>query len=281
VCVVGTSAIGFQRAEWGVDPRLSINWKPTKRLSFNVAAGLYHQAPEAEELSSVFGNPTLALSRAVHVSAGGAFKLTGTLSCELVGFYKYLDELVSRNELPTPPLARALTQDGVGRSYGGQILLRQELFKGFFGWITYSVSRSERQDHPDRTFRLFDYDQTHVLGVVASYEWRGWVAGVRFRYTSGMPRTPVVGAFYDGRGDQYQPIFGVQNSIRIPDFVQLDVRLEKTLTFRRLSLNIFLDVQNVTNRANAEEIVYNFNFTKRGYITGLPTLAVLGARFQF
>jgi TonB family protein len=279
--VVGTSAIGFQRAEWGVDPRLSVNWKPTRRLSFNLAAGLYHQAPEPEELSSVFGNPTLGLSRAVHVSLGGAFKLTGTLTCEMVGFFKYLDQLVSRNELPTPPLARALTQDGVGRSYGGQILLRQELLKGFFGWITYSISRSERQDHADRDYRLFDYDQTHILGIVASYEWRGFIAGVRLRYTSGMPRTPVTGAFYDGRGDQYQPVFGDHNSIRIPDFVQLDVRVEKTFTFRRLSLNIFVDVQNVTNRSNAEEIVYNFNFTQRGYITGLPTLAVLGARFQF
>jgi hypothetical protein len=104
---------------------------------------------------------------------------------------------------------------------------------------------------------------------------------VRFRYTSGMPRTPVAGAFYDGRGDQYQPIFGVQNSIRIPDFVQLDVRLEKTFTFRRVSLNIFADVQNVTNRANPEEIVYNYNYTQRDYIIGLPVLAVVGFRFQW
>lgn len=280
--VVGTSPIGFARAEWAVDPRLSVSWKPLRRLALDAAIGLYHQAPEPDDLSSVFGNPTLGLARAVHVSFGVKAALTGTLSCELVGFYKHLDDLVSRNELPTPPLARALTQDGVGRSYGGQILLRQELWKGFFGWITYSISRSERQDHPDRAYRLFDYDQTHVLGVVASYEYRGWIAGVRFRYTSGMPRTPVVGAFYDARGDQYQPIFGAQNSIRIPDFVQLDVRLEKTFTFRRgLSLNLFVDVQNVTNRANAEEIVYDFNFTRRGYITGLPTLAVVGARFQF
>ncbi|HEX8953815.1 MAG TPA: TonB-dependent receptor, partial [Polyangia bacterium] len=186
------------------------------------------------------------------------------------------------NEAPTPPLAQALVQQGIGRSYGGQLLLRQELFKGFFGWVTYSISRSERQDHPDRDWRLFDYDQTHVLGVVASYEWRGFIAGVRFRYTSGMPRTPVVGAFYDARGDQYQPLFGAQNSIRIPDFVQLDVRLEKTFTFHHgVQLNIFADVQNVTNRANPEELVYNYNFTRRDYIIGLPVLAVVGARVQW
>ena len=205
---------------------LSLAWRPHKRVTLTAAVGLYHQAPEPSELSAVFGNPMLDLSSALHVSLGAAFKITGTLSCELVGFYKQLWDLPSRNEAPTPPLAQALVQEGVGRSYGGQLLVRQELWKGFFGWVTYSISRSERQDHPDRDWRLFDYDQTHVLGVVASYEYRGWVAGVRFRYTSGMPRTPVVGAFYDARGDQYQPLFGAQNSIRIPAFWQLDLRAD-------------------------------------------------------
>ena len=97
-----------------------------------------------------------------------------------------------------------------------------------------------------------------------------------------MPRTPVTGAFYDARGDQFQPLFGAQNSIRIPDFVQLDARVEKSFTFRRgLQLNIFADVQNVTNRSNPEEIVYNYNFTQRDYIIGLPVLAVVGARLQW
>jgi TonB family protein len=282
--VRGTTPIGFARldfSELGVDPRLTITYKPHKRVTLTAATGLYHQAPEPDELSAVFGNPQLGLARAIHVSAGASVKITGTLTAEVVGFYKQLDDLVSRSEAPTPPLARALTQDGVGRSYGGQLLLRQELWKGFFGWITYSISRSERRDHADRGWRLFDYDQTHVLGVVASYEYRGWAAGVRLRYTTGVPRTPVIGAFYDARGDQFQPVFGAQNTIRVPDFVQLDARVEKTFALRRVSLNVFLDVQNVTNRANPEEIVYSYDFTRRAYITGLPALAVFGARLSF
>jgi hypothetical protein len=60
------------------------------------------------------------------------------------------------------------------------------------------------------------------------------------------------------------------------------VRLEKTFTLGRgVQLNIFADVQNVTNRANPEEIVYNYNFTRRDFIIGLPVLAVVGARVQW
>lgn len=278
--VLGMTPIGFSHFEWSFDPRLNLVYHPFKRLSWIGSVGIYHQPPESEELSVVFGNPTLSLSRAIHYSLGSSLKLTGTLSAEVVGFYKQMDDLIVRNQLPTPPLARALTQDGIGRSYGGQIMLRQELVKGFMGWITYSLSRSERRDHPEEAYRLFDYDQTHVLGLVSSYEYKGWIVGARFRYTTGMPRTPVIGTIYDARGDQYQPLFGDHNSLRIPDFIQLDLRLERTLVLRQLALNIFIDAQNVTNRKNPEEIVFDHWYTKKDYITGLPTLVIMGARIQ-
>ena len=273
--------VGYSRFLYAVDPRLQLSYRPHPRLGITAAVGLFHQAPEAQDLSAVFGNPKLGLSQAVHVSLAFDVKLTGTLNLQAVGFYKDLSDLPIRNVLSTPPLAQALTQDAVGRVYGGQVMLRQELWKGFFGWVTYSVSRSERRNHPGEAYRLFDFDQTHSLTLVASYEYRHWIFGTRFRWSSGFPRTPVVAAYYDPRGDQYQPIFGAQNSIRVPDFLQLDLRIDRSFTFRRASLDIYLDVQNITARANPEEIVYNFDFSRRGYISGLPVLAVLGAKVQW
>ncbi|MCE9575668.1 MAG: TonB-dependent receptor [Deltaproteobacteria bacterium] len=280
--LIGTTPTqGYRRLDWTFDPRLAATYHATKKLLLRAGAGLYTQPPDPEDLSSVFGNPTLAPSSAVHLVLGGAYKLRGTLTLEVTAFAKYLWDLPARSEQATPALAQALDQDGVGRSYGGQLLLRQELVKGFFGWVTYSLIRSERRDHPDQDWRLFDYDQTHVLGVLASYQiGHGWEFGGRFRFTSGVPRTPVTDAYYDARSDQYDPIFGPQNSIRVPSFYQLDLRLERTITRPRYRLNLFLDVQNVTNRSNPEEIIYNYDFSRREYITGLPTLAVVGARVE-
>lgn len=280
--IVGnTPAIGYRRMELALEPRLSATYKLTRKLQLRAGAGVYHQAPDPADLSAVFGNPTLGLVRAYHLSAGGAYKLTGTLTAELVGFAKRIDNLASRSELATPPLARALVQEGIGRVYGGQVLLRQELTHGLFGWITYSLIRSERKDHPDSAWRPFDYDQTHVLSVLASYDLgHGWQAGARFRYATGVPRTDVTGAYYDALDDRFEPLFGGHNAIRVPAFYQLDARLEKTLTLAGKRTNVFLDVQNVTNRKNPEEIIYNFDYSTRKYITGLPTLAVIGARVE-
>lgn len=282
--------VGFSRLEWGLDPRLAVSVKATPYLVFNAAAGLYHQAPDPRDLSSVFGNPALGLSSAAHYTVGAAYKLTGTLSLELVGFYKTFDHLVSRNAAPTPPVAQALVQEGIGRSFGGQLLLRQDLLRGVFGWITYSVSRSERKDHPDSDWRRFDYDQTHVLGVLLSWAiGRGFTVGARFRLATGYPRTPVVSSYFDARKDEYQPLFGAHNSTEVPLFYALDLRAEKSFTFRGFAMNIYLDVQNVTNHNNPEEIIYTYDYqphfignklTNQQYINGLPVLAVIGLRLE-
>jgi hypothetical protein len=44
---------------------------------------------------------------------------------------------------------------------------------------------------------------------------------------------------------------------------------------------LFLDLQNLTNRKNPEELIYNFDFSRGSTISGLPTLAVAGARMDF
>jgi hypothetical protein len=161
-------------------------------------------------------------------------------------------------------------------------LLRQELVGGFFGWLSYTISRSERKDRPDSSWRLFDYDQTHVLTALASYDvWRGLQVGLRFRYATGAPRTPVLGGWANLTANQSETIPGAQNTIRIPAFYSLDARVEKGFILRRMKLEVFLDVQNLTNRKNPEEITYSADFSQRDYITGLPILAVAGARLEF
>ena len=61
--------------------------------------------------------------------------------------------------------------EGVGRSYGAEFLLKAQA-SNFFGWISYTYSRSERLDRTDDTmdtWRKFDDDQPNnliALGVV-------------------------------------------------------------------------------------------------------------------
>jgi TonB family protein len=278
-------SVGYSSEDTAVDPRISLRYAPTPRVAVRAAFGVYHQPPSGEDLSAVFGTPKLGLSDANHYVVGGSFKLTRTLDLELTSFLSESEYLPTRSTAPSPYLANALVAEGIGRSYGTQLLVRQQQIGRFFGWISYTISRSERRDHPTSDWRLFDYDQTHVFTALGSYDLgRGFEVGARFRYATGFPRTPVTGAYFDSQTDAYQPQFGLQNSIRIPAFYAVDVRVSKRFKLGRTDKNeaeVYLDVQNVTNHANAEEIVYDPTYTQRGYITGLPILPVIGARWAW
>jgi hypothetical protein len=189
--------------------------------------------------------------------------------------------LVMRNPAPSPPLAQALVQDGVGRAYGAQILLRFVPSPIFSGWVAYTLSRSERKHAGDAAYRLLDEDQTHLLTAVANATLRGLVVGLRFRLATGMPRTPVIGSYLDTTTGQYQPIFGAQNSIRLPVFYALDLRIERTFRVRSVEVAPYLEVLNLTNHANVEEFAYDEQFAARSNITGLPILAVTGLSVRF
>jgi TonB family protein len=277
-----TPAVGAHTGEVAFEPRLALRYEPNSQVAFKAAWGRYYQQTQPEELSPVFGNPLLGLMQATHWLAGASVELTKSLSAETTAFYSKSDDLPVRNPNPNPTLAEALVQDGKGRAYGAQFLVRRELADRFFGWVAYTILRSERQDAPDTAYRLFDFDQTHVLTALASYDFgAGFELGVRFRYSTGYPRTPVEGAYYDSRSDTYQPILGPKNSDRLPDFWQLDVRAAKTFKLGPTRLEIYADVQNVTDRDNSEEVVYSQNYGEKRFIEGLPILPVLGVRWEY
>ena len=50
---------------------------------------------------------------------------------------------------------------------------------------------------------------------------------------------------------------------------------------RGRALELSLEVQNLTARENAEELAYSDDFSRRGLVTGLPTLVIVGARMAF
>ena len=110
---------------------------------------------------------------------------------------------------------------------------------------------------------------------------RGFDVGTRLRFATGYPRTPVSGNYFDAVTNTYEPIFGAHNSIRIPAFAALDVRVAKRFKWQRMHGECYLDLQNITDRQNPEEIVYNTTYTQRGYITGMPILPVLGMRMTW
>ena len=277
---VGTTpVIGYAHLAWALDPRISVAYSISQRLILTAAAGLYHQPVDPADLSAVFGSPALGPERAAHAALSAWARLTEATTVEVTGYYRRLDNLAVRSTLVTPVLGEALVADGHGQAFGVDLLVRRELARGTFGWLAYSLSRSERWTDGGPV-RLLDFDQTNVLTAVASHQRRAWTFSGRARFATGMPRTPVVGSFVDLRDGVYQPVFGPQNSVRLPPFFQLDARVDRRLVAGPVNVTLYLDVQNLTGRRNPEEVVYTQNYQEFGYLTGPPLLVLFGVRIE-
>jgi hypothetical protein len=142
--------------------------------------------------------------------------------------------------------------------------------------------RSERRDSPGDSFRLFDYDQTHIFAAVGTYRLpRNWEVGFRFRLVSGNPTTPVTGAILNSDADEYESVNGRVNSDRVPAFHQLDLRIDKHWIFEDWRFNAYLDIQNIYNRKNPEGVEYSYDFSEKQYAQGLPILPIIGLRAEY
>jgi hypothetical protein len=140
--------------------------------------------------------------------------------------------------------------------------------------------RSLVQQAPGEDYRPFNFDQPHILTMIAVYKLpRGWQIGGRFRLVSGNPTTVYSDGLYDNEQGDYLPVGG--KASRLPTFHQLDLRVDKMFVYKRVMLNVYLDIINVYNRQNGEAIVYSHNFKDRSIQAGLPIIPSLGVRLEF
>lgn len=299
--------------EWVADPRLTVSHRLASWLTIEESFGLYHQPPVFADLDPVFGNQDLESSYAVQGSIGAEIKLPAGVEISATGFYDEMYDLpvdvvssaTSASDSGSPlsggvaAASREITSEqfgsysyqenqGKGRAYGLELLLRGARGTpgragSAMGWLSYTLSRSLRRDDPTRylDYRPYVLDQPHVLTALGSLALTDhWRVGARVRYVTGNPYTPVADTYFDTDDQSYRSIPGDILSERLPAFFQLDLRIDRGWSGSWGALNLFLDVQNVTNRVNPEGLDYNFDFSEIDYTRGLPLFPSVGLEYR-
>ncbi len=270
-------------ASWTADPRFAARFDIVReypRTTLKGGVGLFHQPPQPQESLVPFGNKGLHSNQAIHYSLGFEQELSRHVEISMEGFYKDLRSLVIQ-EAAESSSANGVkyVNKGVGRIYGGEALIRWKPDGQFFGWLAFTLSRSERKDDPSQSYQLFQYDQTHILTALGSYKLgRGWELGMRFRYVTGSPDTAYLGGLVDYDAGAYNPNQGPRWGTRLGSYHTLDVRVEKTWQFSTWKLSAYLDLRNAYNHKNPEAVSYNYDYTQSKSVAGLPILPVFGVR---
>lgn len=265
-----------------LSPRFSLSYAVSSRWKINASLGRYYKTPIYTVLgfrdeSGALVNKDQPYTRTDHYVAGLEFVPKPSLRFTLEGFYKqYADYPVSVfNGISLANLGggfgilgnEKVTADGTGETYGMELFVQQKLNKNLFFTGSYTLFWS-KFSNSDGQLVPSAWDNQHLLSLLAGYKLpRNWEAGVKFRYQGGVPYTP-----YDLEASRlnyatlgtgvldYKQI----NTLRVGNFSQLDIRIDKKWNFRRATLDVFIDIQNLLNTVNPAPPVYTFKRTADG-----------------
>jgi hypothetical protein len=221
---------------FAVGPRLDARLALSEALALKVTGGRFVQMPSLPVNVSgfeAFGLADLGLQTSLAASAGIEAALPAAVTASVTGFGQRLRVTDVRNiDLVMPdPAAPDFLVSRRGWAAGVEVLVRRADQGRAYGWLSYTLSWSLREDDNGVLGRS-DWDQRHVLNLVGGYRLRGgYSVGARVHVQTG----------------RYAPIFDSGGQYRqLPAFYQLDLRADRRFVFDRFVLAVFVDLGNAT-----------------------------------
>jgi hypothetical protein len=248
-------------------PRFSASYGITDKFFLNFNTGRYYQQPVYTSLgfrnnygTLVNDSTGLRYISCDHFVLGFEF-LPGIHSkLSLEGFYKGYnrypfsirdsvslaskgaDYMVVGDE-PLLPISK-------GRAYGAELLYRNTDLFGFNIILSYTFVRSEFTDYFGK-YIPSAWDNRNLFNITVGRKFKyNWEIGMKWRFAGGVPYTPYdedkssIVAAWDVRGSGYLD-YTRFNTLRLSSFNQLDIRVDKGFYFKKWSLMVYVDVQNV------------------------------------
>lgn len=246
--VLDTTILGslqIDKAYFNPEPRFSLNYSLGEDKSIKVAYS--RNVQYIHQLSNTnSGSPTdrwVLTSRNIRpgisdqVSAGYFFNLADNkFEVSIEGYYKVLQNQIDYRPGTILRANETVEGDllyGQGRAYGAEFYIKKRVGK-LTGWISYTLSRSERSFDGIDNGEWFAsrFDRTHDISIVAMYDLsqKVNVSGTFVYYTGNATNFPT-GKYVIG-GNVYNSYTG-RNKDRFPAYNRLDLALNWSLAKKK------------------------------------------------
>jgi hypothetical protein len=265
-----------------ISPRVSLSYAVAPKWKLNASVGSYYKTPLYTVLgyrdnAGVLVNKDQPYLRSDHYVAGLEFLPSRVLRVTMEGFYKqYQDYPVSAfNGISLANQGggfgilgneKVLTV-GNGEAYGMELFAQQKLNKNLYFTGSYTLFWSKFSNLNGELINSA-WDNRHLLSLLAGYKFRrNWELGLKYRWQGGVPYTPLD---LDASRANYATIgTGILdnsrlNSLRVGNFSQMDLRVDKKWNFKRVTLDVFIDIQNLLNAPSPAPPNYTFKRTEDG-----------------
>lgn len=285
---------GFLDGATRLAPRAAAALRFGDRTTATLAAGRYWQAPSYIWLVGDATNTrTLRPFHADHLVIGVTRVVTPELKVQVEGYVKRYGAYPTRVWRPQAVFSPSgfddvttdipfglepLASNGVGTARGIEIFAQKKL--GATPWYgqlaaSWNHTRFTARDGIDRR-GAFD---TPVLanGVLGWRPNARWELATRVRSGSGLPYTPwITNGAQAGTLD-----FTRYNADRLAPFFAADLRIDRRWLVRGRQLIGYIDLQNVTNRANATAPSWDLRAQRVRQETGVGLLPTIGLNLEF
>ena len=259
-----------------LSPRLSASYFLNDKWSINGSVGRYFKLPIYTVLGfqneeGEFVNTSNKYISSTHYVLGTEFLPRASTRFTVEGFYKnYANYPVSvRDGISLANQGggfgaignEEVVSNGEGRAYGAEFLFQQKLVGKIFAIFSYTFVRSEFSGTNGELISSA-WDNGHLISAILGRKFgRGWEMGLKYRFTAGAPFTPF--DLLESRRNYLGTGVGVVdnsrlNSKRLGNFSQFDFRLDKKINFKRITLDLYLDVQNAFVQVQPQYPRYTF-----------------------
>ncbi|MFN3589510.1 MAG: carboxypeptidase-like regulatory domain-containing protein [Spirosomataceae bacterium] len=152
---------------------------------------------------------------------------------------------------------------GEGSSRGIEFFLEKNQGK-IQGWLSYSLSKSERINAFDKKLYDASFDQRHIFNT--NLEWQiskgnSYLPSslqAIYRFETGRPYTPTISGFR--QNDAWFPVRGAINSLRYPNYNNLNIRIEWLSTMKKArNLKSYFEIWNVLDAKNPIGLTTRFD----------------------
>jgi len=258
-------------------PRLSLSYALTAKTSINGGIGRYFQQPAYTTLGfrdnagNLVNKDAAKYIGVTQYALGAEHRFSDKVLLSVEGFYKdyfqYPIDLITGASLANQGAnyssvagAAPVSFTGKGRATGFEVLNRVNYDK-YTLLAAYTYVRSLFTDL-NGDYIASSWDSKHLFTFTGYRDFNNnWRMGLKWRFVGGLPYTPYdletsanVEA-WDAKGQPYLD-FDQLNTLRFNSFHQLDVRIDKNFFFKKWSLMVYLDIQNL----------YNFKVAGQDYI---------------
>lgn len=258
-------------------PRISASYLFNEHLSINANVGHYTKEPSYTSMgykdsNNVFVNKeTLKYIHVNHYVLGLEFNTKAKIKASVEGFYKqYYNYPITLNEGISLASKgndfgavgdEPLISDGKGRAYGIEALFTANDIKKFNIYAVFTYFISEFTDIQGK-YVSSSWDNRFILNLTASRKFKyDWLVSARWRLIGGSPYTPIdeyVSSqinIWDARRQPYLD-YTKFNSLRLGNYHQLDIRVDKEFAWKNFDITLYLDIQNVYNYKAESEPIY-------------------------